>query len=145
MTCDGLRAEVTRQAYLFTPEQWASARASGISLAVLEASTRPVTEPCPVREVLTLVAPTDQARRAVQVAGAAIDFAVAVAGALDRADTPTLRLLAEHPELAGFLAPGGAPDRVAGDTALAFLMAHSGPSTLPAGATTPTASSRGTT
>jgi len=120
---DGLRAEVSYPRPLSEGERQQRID-GGADPAAVDQARVGVTEPHPVSELITLVAPTDDAQAGVARSAEVAEFTRAVAGALDDADATRLELLASHPELAAFLVPGGQPDVIAGDTALAVLQAH---------------------
>lgn len=96
----------------------------GADPASLDDVTIAVTQSTPVEELITLVAPDDQATEARTRAQATAEFITAVADAIEAADSTRLDLLAVHPELAHFLVTGGMPDVLAGDTAVAVLQAY---------------------
>lgn len=121
----GLRAEVTYGRSL-TADEVDRRLGDGIDPRVVAEARIEVTEPYPVQELITLSPPTDEAQRAVALGLEASDFSQAVAQAFAAADSTLLDLLARHPELAGFVVEGGAPDVFGGDTALAVLQAHFG-------------------
>lgn len=120
---DGLSAEVTYGRSLTADERQHRIDA-GADPASLATATVPVTEPYPVRDLVPLHAPTDQAAEARAQVEAAAELLLAVADAFERADQTQLDLLASDPELAAYLVPGLRPDHMAGDTVLAVLLAH---------------------
>lgn len=120
---DGLRAEVTYPRGL-TPDERQTRIDDGADPTTLDGVTVPVTEPYPVRDLISISPPSDQASTARTKAEAAAELVLAVADAFEQADETTLDLLASNPELAAYLVPGLAPDHMAGDTVLAVLLAH---------------------
>ncbi|WCO65831.1 hypothetical protein PO878_15110 [Iamia majanohamensis] len=119
----GLRAEVTASRAL-TPTERDARIERGADPRLVDQARISSTEPYPVEQLVPLVAPTDDARRAGARSQVVGDFTRSVADAIEDADSTTLSLLASHPELASFLVTGGAPDVLAGDTALAVLQAY---------------------
>jgi hypothetical protein len=120
---DGLSAEVTYQRGLTADERQRRIE-DGAPAASLRDATVPVTEPYPVRELIAIAPPTDQADAARKQGEVAAELVTAVAGAFERADQTQLDLLASNPELAAYLVPGMSSDHMAGDTVLAVLLAH---------------------
>jgi len=118
-----LRAEV-RYDRALTPSERQDRLDSGADPASVDDARVGVTAPQPVQELITLTPPTDQAARASALAVVVAEFTTAVAGAFERSDQAQLDLLADHPELADFLVSGEGSDLLAGDTALAVLLAH---------------------
>jgi len=121
---DGLRAEVSYQRPLTGPAREQRTEPEEMDPMILDEARVSVTEPHPVQELITLVAPTDAAHQGVARGQAVAEFSRAVARAFADADSSRLDLLASHPELAAFLVPGGQPDVIVGDTALAVLQEH---------------------
>lgn len=116
----GVTATVTRPVPL-TPIQRRNLLDQGFPEWEVDQMTRPLTEPVDPAALIRMPDDAGLADRIVATRRELADFTRAVGDAFDRADHGTLALLAEHPELAGYLVHG--QGQMNGEAATAVLLA----------------------
>ena len=123
VTTSGMWADVTFDRPLTASERQAELD-GGATPQQVDMMSRSETDLVSIDDIVVLPDLFDEAAACRATSSQLNEFTSAVASAIDAADGGLLDLLAEYPELAGYVVPGGPEGSVRGEAALAILLQH---------------------